>query len=213
MRRSRHAGFTLLEVMIALAILAGALVALIHISASSSRATMRAAKLTTAVGLARGKMYDLEEELLHAGFQDTEEEIDGDFSEEGFEDFTWEARIEKIELPSAGQVQQAMGALQGEGEDQEDGGLGMMDPSMMGGLGMIMTQFERISAVLENAVRKVVLTVRWKTGKKEEQMIVEAYFTDPKAVDQSTGGGGQVPELPRGPSGEPAAGGRAGGRL
>lgn len=196
MRRREH-GFTLLEVMIALAILFGALVVLVGSSHANARAANRARMLTAATGLARAKMLDLEEELLQKGFQDTAETLDGDFSDEGFAKFTWEAGIEKVELPNMGDMQ----ATQGQGTDkagqpgQPFSGasslFGGTDPTKAMGSAVLGSQFEIVKGVLENAIRKVTLTVRWKVGHDDEHVAVTCYFTDPKAVDQATGGPGR----------------------
>ena len=77
-RTTAQRGFTLVEVMIALAILFGALVMMLSRVTADVQATNRAKLLTAATGLARAKMMDLEEDLLFKGFQDTEETAEGD---------------------------------------------------------------------------------------------------------------------------------------
>lgn len=86
-------GFTLLEVVVALAILGVALVAILDINAQSVQKHVFAKKLTVATLLARSKMIDLEQGLHDQGLSADDEEDAGDFSEEGWPSFKWRARI------------------------------------------------------------------------------------------------------------------------
>lgn len=205
----RARGFTLLEVMIALGILAVALVGLIGRTARNVRLTHEMGMLDVAVDLTRGKMYDIEAELLKEGFSETTQELDGDFADEGWPDIKWEAVVEKVELPNLA----AMNALQGEGEEGEEGGGaggaladivgGMMpggglgsgpgggfDPSM--GASIISSQYEMFQQVLEVSIRKVTLKVTYDIGNEEEEIVVACYFTDPYGMSRAIGGLGAL---------------------
>ena len=198
-RARRSAGFTLLEVMIALSLLFAALVILIRASTANVRAAQHVKMVTIATELARGKMLDVEEELLHDGFQDMVETMDGDFGDEGYGHITWDATIEKVELPNVNQMQdEAKDGQKDKDGDKDTSGSGFsavegllggpgMDAASTAGATMIMSQFEMIKQVLESAIRKVTLTVRWKEAGKEESFQVVCYFTDPKAVDSAFG--------------------------
>lgn len=99
MRRPR--GFTLLEVMIALALLGLALVVLIKSAAGNIFNAHQAHMMGVVTDLARGKMYDLEDKLIKDGFSDTEQhEEDQTFDEEGWPDVKYSYKIEVVELPS-----------------------------------------------------------------------------------------------------------------
>ena len=82
----RAAGFTLLEVLIAVAIVAIALVAFMGLHLRSLDATIRAQDLTTAVLLAQGKMATMGE------FPDTGEE-QGKFAGPELERFQWATAV------------------------------------------------------------------------------------------------------------------------
>jgi general secretion pathway protein I len=195
--RRRGGGFTLLEVLIALGALALILVVVITIAARSVRAANRARHLSIATELARGKMLDIEEELLKNGFQDTAETMEGDFDDEGHGYIEWEAVIEKVELPEADDLAAGMDKKgePGAGEPTESPLAGMLsgiggDETGTGNASMLMSQFGVVKNVLEDAIRKVTLTVTWKVGRREEKIVVVCYFTDPRAVDQALGGMG-----------------------
>ena len=220
----RQRGFTLLEVMMALAILAVALVGLIGRTTANIRISQETAMLGVVTDLARGKMYDIEEELLRDGFQELSQSSHGDFDDEGWRDIRWEAEVQKIELPN----QEALKSLEeggegdlagdlagGEASREGEGGMlgGMM--GMLGGGGeggddggmtgaFISAQYGIFSQVLEAAIRKVTLTVTWTVGREEKEMVVACYFTDPAAISQVLPGIGNI--------GGGGAGGGLGGR-
>ncbi len=205
-------GFTLVEVMIALAILFGALVMMLSRVTADVQSTNKAKLLTAATGLAHAKMLDLEEELLFKGFQETAEEIEGDFTDEGFPRYTWKATIEKVELPPMAKLQAGQ---QGEGGGDGAGGVGSGITGLMGagggnataaaGSAALAGQFEMVSQILEQAIRKVTLTLTWKAGRHTETLTIVCYFSDPKAVDQGVAG------MLGGAAGAPGAAGAEGG--
>ena len=218
----RQGGFSLIEVMIALAILAAGLVFMLRSTASNVFAAKRAEMITAATGLARAKMYDLEEELLAEGFQETDQTEDGDFSDEGWPDITWEVTIEKIELPDMSTLQ-GMGAEGEEGAEAagaEGAAAGGAMGGMLGGMtgeasaGIMGTYFQMVSDVLQEAIRKVTLTVRYPVLGETESMVVTCYFTDPSAVNRKiplAGGAGGGEEDDGGGAEPGGGGGRSGG--
>jgi general secretion pathway protein I len=190
MTRRRRGGFTLLEVMIALAVLGGALVVLLRISSQDVRAAYRAKLLTIGTSLARSKMYDLEEELVKNGFADSPEEESGDFTDESQPKFRWQAAIEKVQLPQTDQLagdaskDKAKPPPSPTDTANQDKLLELTGGSTTGALGASMVQMylPLIGPILENAIRKVTLTVTWKIGDEEEALKVVCFFTDTKAI-------------------------------
>ncbi|MEW5740065.1 MAG: prepilin-type N-terminal cleavage/methylation domain-containing protein [Myxococcota bacterium] len=89
---SRRA-FTLLEVVVALAILAVSLMAVLDINTNAVYSHVYAKKLTVATLLARGKMIDLEQKLYDEGLNAEDDEDAGDFSDEGWPSFKWRAKV------------------------------------------------------------------------------------------------------------------------
>jgi general secretion pathway protein I len=120
-RPSRLRGFTLVEVMLALAILGLALVILVRSVAGNITAAQDSFYMGIATDLARGKMLDVEENLLQEGFQETEQEEEGDFSDEGWDTIKWKVKVEPVELPS---FEVLMGLAKGQGEEGQGGGSG-----------------------------------------------------------------------------------------
>ena len=112
-------GFTLLEVMLALALLGMALTVLIKSAAGNIFNAQQAHMMGVVTDLARGKMYDLEEKLLKDGFTDTEQhEEDLTFSDEGWPSIHYSYKIELVELPAWEQLQKL---AQGQGSGAGSG--------------------------------------------------------------------------------------------
>jgi general secretion pathway protein I len=93
--KSRHGatGFTLLEVIVSMAILGLALMAIFDLNAGAVAMHAYTKKLTVASMLARSKMIDIEQDLYDKGFNNDDEEKSGDFSDEGWSSFKWRAKI------------------------------------------------------------------------------------------------------------------------
>jgi len=100
--RAFYSGFTLLEVMVAVAILAISMTTLLTFSGSTMIKSGRAEALTIATMLARQKMAEVEIDLIQAAKTN---EIPDERSESGtfdepFSDYNWTMEIRKVELPA-----------------------------------------------------------------------------------------------------------------
>lgn len=118
-------GFTLLEVMVALALLGLGLVVLIKSSANNIRASEESHMMGIATDLARGKMYDIEEKLLKDGFTDTDQSQTDPkpFDTEGWPNVYYSYKVEQVEMPDFDQLtamsqgRQGSGAFAGSGSN------------------------------------------------------------------------------------------------
>lgn len=191
-----HRAFTLLEVVVAMSILAISLVAVLDINASAVYSHVYAKKLTVATLLARSKMTDLEQKLYDEPLQADDDEDAGDFSAEGWPGYKWRA---KIIVPKTNGLspEQLFGALfnfpMGDGKDGAGSLLGGLfggggkspasgaaasAPQAAGGplaalgpmAGMAQQQFTQMVDQLQKSVREVHLTVSWKEGKLTESI-------------------------------------------
>jgi general secretion pathway protein I len=194
----RSAGFSLLEVMVALAILGLGLTAISRSQQNSIRAANRSRMITVAVALARAKMIEVEDLAFEKGFSEFEEKEEGDFKEEGFDRFSYALQVEKVELPANLDAQSAVDMLGG-GTEQKGDSDSKSSPGGMMKLGaqMLSKQFDIIRNVLEQSIRRVQLKVSWQEGTATRDITVVSYFTDPRQVDIAIGGslGGLVPSL------------------
>ncbi|MFL5347267.1 MAG: prepilin-type N-terminal cleavage/methylation domain-containing protein [Hyalangium sp.] len=191
--RTRNRGFTLLETVVALAILALALMAIFDLNSGAVANHVYTKHLTVAALLARSKMTDLEQKLYDEGFSTDDAEDSGDFSAEGWPGFKWRAKIiaPKTDGVSPDQLIGAIfnlpiGEMGGDlgglsslfgGESGSGGKDGKSGPaSAAGGMGgmaaMAQPMFKQMVDQLTQAVREVHLTVTWKEGKLVESMDV-----------------------------------------
>jgi len=91
----RSSGFTLLEVMVAVAILGMVLVTLIGLKNRSMQDVLLADHITTATLLAKRKMN---ENLVTAGTRTVfQKEDEGEFPEEEFKEYTWKESISQLQ--------------------------------------------------------------------------------------------------------------------
>ena len=204
MARHRTSGFTLLEVMIALAVLGMSLSVLIRSQQLSVRAANRAKLMTVAVMLARYTMVEVEDKLFEDGFSDFDQTETGDYDEEGFKRYTYELKVDKVELPANVNAESFSSMLGGGSGDDSSGSSSSSGSSGAGGspaksLGsmLIGKQFELIKNVLEQSIRRVQVKVLWKEGSRTRDITVVGYFTDPRKVDMAVSGrltgGAQTP--------------------
>ena len=141
-------GFTLLEVMISVAILAISLLALFNLQSTSMMGASRAQRIETATSLARMKMVevlvDFEAGMSKGEFPD-EKENSGTFEEENYPDFSWELKIKKVEIPA---------------------------PPSSDESGTVMTQiFKMVTDQLTEKTREIKLTVFWAEFDEKEEGI------------------------------------------
>jgi general secretion pathway protein I len=193
MTRSRSRGFTLLEVMISLAILAVALVAISDLNGGAVAMHAYSRRATEASLLLKGKMLDLEDDLQKNGFSDFNDEKHGDFSEDGSPDYAWSAEILKpdVQLDPA-QLLNLLGAGQGKGQGTANiAGAAQSLAASMGGAqnalqglsggagaqllaspmgGMFQNQMTTFIETLKKSVREIRLSVSWQDGKERRDV-------------------------------------------
>jgi general secretion pathway protein I len=193
-------GFTLLEVVVALAILGVSLVAILDINAQSVAKHVYAKKLTVATLLARSKMIDLEQKLYDQGLSVDDEEDSGDFGEDGWPSFKWRSKIiapktnglspdqlfgALLNLPIGGDSKDGPGGLLSglfgtsgkppSGSTPPSSASGKNDPmALLGAMGpmagIASQQFTQMVDQLQKSVREVHLTVSWKEGRLTESV-------------------------------------------
>ena len=197
---ARSAGFTLLEVMLALAILGMSLSVLIRSQQLSVRAANRSKLMSVAVMLARYTMVEVEDKLFEDGFSDFDQEETGDYEEEGFKRYSFKLKVDKVELPTNVNADSLSGMLGGGSSDSSgttstsSSSSSSTSPVKSMGSAILSKQFELVKNVLEQAIRRVQVKVEWKEGKHMRHVAVVGYFTDPRKVDMAASGQLSTPD-------------------
>ncbi len=176
----RGSGFTLLEVMVALAILAGSLVAISEVVSGALRNHVRARQLEMATLLARGKMAELEDRFDAKGFGDFDQSEEGSFEDDGHPEVRWKMEVltPTVELgPEA-----VLGALTGSAKGLEDFMPPESGPAQAAMQAMLQATLTRIGEQVKKGVREVRLTVSWRDGGPEESFTVVTYVARDASV-------------------------------
>lgn len=177
-RAAAGRGFTLLEVLVAMAILAMGLLALSDLTGGALRNQVRATQLETATLLARGQLAALREEYERDGFRDFDQEADGDFADAGHPELRWRVQVVKPQVELG--AQQLL-ALMGGGGDlgallglPAEGGAGAgsaalaADPAQLATAAVLNQQLTALGEQIKKGVREVRLTVTWPDGPSRE---------------------------------------------
>lgn len=158
MSTKNSAGFTLMEVLIAMLILAGALTVLNTSSSSSIASVQKAETMETIAQLLQQKATEYE--LIYKGkkFEELKESESGDFGSD-YPDFRWAVQTEEFPAPNLANM-----ALQEEGQDE-----------------MLLTILNKFSEHLQKAAKEVKVSVFWKAGQKEQEYSVTFLLVDYEA--------------------------------
>jgi len=181
MRRSGSHGFTLLEVMIAVAILSISLTSLLSSQMASMRATRYARGVSVAIFLAESKLVDIESDMRFEGWGNDDRDFDGDFSEEGWPEIRYQCLVDYIELPDYNALVQAKEAGDTDGGGAATPFVADADDQAFGALGMV---WPIVKAAVEQSIRKASCTVVWSDGNIEHDATVSTFWTDPKQLLQ-----------------------------
>lgn len=211
--------FSLLEVMVAVALLALGLVLLLQVQARSIQLAQDARFITVATMLARGKLYDCQQDLLKKGFSIGDYDEEGKFDDEGFPTFYWECHAYQPELPVPDATEIASGASAASEATNATGAA--PNPGEEMGMGFLAPVLSQMSGVLGDSIRELVVIVRWQDGGAWDDLRVVTHVVDKTAVNnvagairQASGAMGGIPGL-GGPGGAsappiPGLGGRGG---
>ncbi|MCK6509818.1 prepilin-type N-terminal cleavage/methylation domain-containing protein [Myxococcota bacterium] len=208
---SKQAGFSLLEVMIAVAILSMGMMVILDSQGGSSLMTVYARDLTSATQLARARMAELIQEIedgrTNFGLSKSSCK-DGDFEKEGkeFRRFTWRYCIKRVEFATPNDIPGLGGSPDDDPEAKAKqasslmGSLGVpmqnADPSGIAGMlgpfsGMIQSQMKVIFEQLQEALRELEVVVKWQDGKQNQDVRVVTHFF---CFDEQTGNPGTCPD-------------------
>lgn len=219
MIRSLRRGFSILEVIVALGILAMALVVLVESQATAVLMTHESEDIMTATLLAKEKLNQVVLQVESEGFQEQDIEEEGDFARGIFGDFMagafdgnfeelnsdqfanyrWAFTVRKIDFSLGGDLEGMADTLQGAGlgpqdelqKEQMDQNDQQMD------LGDVGVSSDMITDYLSPYIREVRVLVWWGDNKDEEDQVEivthlinpSGQIAPPPGVPQGSGGG------------------------
>jgi type II secretion system protein I len=158
--RNNRSGFTLLEVLVATAIMALALTSIFTISGRSIIDEDHAKQMNIVAMLARNKMIETELDIEGKTFDEYEKDKTAPF-ETPFEDYSWKRTVKEIKFPNLGGGGGGGGSSQNESEDQTSDMLSKL-----------------ITNFLSKAIREVSVSIIWKRSGKDQSFTVTTYWVD-----------------------------------
>jgi general secretion pathway protein I len=219
-------GFSLLEVMFAVALFGAVVTFILSAQGGLIASNKRAASMSQAVELARCRMSELEEKQLKLGYPEIEEKDTSTIccDDKEVEGYSCDWQVERVKLPEATALggDGGLSSLLGGGLGLDAGlssltsGLPTSIPSSIGtillnpaggagldldggltGIGQSMQQsfggagaqgllsmvfsivYPSLKPVLESAIRRITVTVKWKEGAADREFVLTQYVTNP----------------------------------
>ena len=162
--QTRH-GFTLVETMVAMAIMTIAWATILMIQSKAIDNTTKAENLNRVAMLAKNMMVETEKAIEGKAFTEIKTEEEGSFAEP-FQDYSWKREIKEVKMPlfSAG----------GASTQSESGSSD--SPSSSGAQSALMGKL--VSNYLSKAIRQVTVTVIWKRGPGNQTYAVSTYWVN-----------------------------------
>lgn len=205
-------GFTLLEVMVAMAILAMSMTSLLASQTASIRATRYAQQVTAIAFLVEYQLIETEYVMRkEGGWVLADKTYEGNFAALGWPDIQHKCIVDFLELPDYSKLRAAKDesdrAKQGESTMYyKDAG-----DKAFGALAMV---WPMIKQAIERSIRKVKCSVFWKDGSIANEYSISTFWADPEKLKTLPGLGGESKEGDEdaeGAGGQPGAGGQSTG--
>jgi len=211
--RSSLRGFSLLEVMVALAILVVSLVILVETQATAAFATREAERVITATDLAQAMLAEASMRVEMEGFSGDGEIFErGDFDDLGDEglnvemgselrDYHWEYAVQEIDVQLAGDIagmaQGLSGGAMGEDSPVDMEALSGAIPGGAGGLGALLSP-DMLSQMLGPYIRELRVRVWWgedsKTAEEDgTEVVIVTHVINPSGSIANIGAQGLTP--------------------
>jgi prepilin-type N-terminal cleavage/methylation domain-containing protein len=195
-RRPYAAGFTLLEVMIAMAVLAVSMTSLMTSQMQNLRATRQAQQLTAIAFLAEYQLIETEYVVRKEGGWVLEDKnYEGAFADLGWPDIRYKCVVDFIEIPDFSKLRAAKddskrASAAAAGSDSSLYYQNAGDKAFSA-LGMV---WPMVKQAIERSIRKVKCTVFWKDGTIPNEYSIYTFWADPEKLKTIPGLGGEAKE-------------------
>jgi prepilin-type N-terminal cleavage/methylation domain-containing protein len=154
-----QAGFTLLEVMIAVGILAIGIGSILVAENNSLDIMMRAKRMTTVAMLAKNAIVEAEREISGKSFTEVKEEESGQFKAP-FQEYRWERKISEVKFPEV--LDQS---------EQKKDEVSTIDENTQ-------RVVKLATNYLSKTTREISVTIKWTENKQEQKYSVSQYWVD-----------------------------------
>ena len=171
--KTSQQGFTLIEAMIAIGILAIGIGAILTAENNSLDVTLRAKRMTTVATLARNTMIKTEREIQAKTFTEVKEEDSGKF-DAPYAEYSWERKIKEIKFPNLLDPTQSSGGAGGDSKPAAKSDLPTTEDPNITRVVKLATQY------LSKSSREITITIKWKDKGEKQQFTVSQYWVDLK---------------------------------
>lgn len=189
-RRVGTQGFTLLEVMVALAILTVSVLVMMDVQSTSANMTVESERMMLATMLAQDQLVQHTLALENKGFASSDVEESGDFQEDypnEFPEYRWESAVRRMDVSGAAAGLSALlSAASDTGEEEKSDQPGDVEDRMEQGMQLLGMGPEFLSEELGRFIREVRIRVYWKFGEHEDYVELVHHVINPSGkVDDS----------------------------
>jgi prepilin-type N-terminal cleavage/methylation domain-containing protein len=159
-----EAGFTLLETMIAMAIMMVAFASILMVESSSINTSVKAKQMNVVTMLAKNLMVETEYSFEGKTFDEYKKEESGTFPEP-YQDYSWKREVKEVKFPDLGS-----GSAKASASDKSGDAAAQDEASRQ--LTKLLTQF------LSKATREVTVTIKFKRGSGEQSYSIATYWVN-----------------------------------
>ena len=188
-------GLTLLEVMVAMAILAVSMTSLMSSQLASIRATRYAQQVTTIAFLAEFQLIEVEYTMRKEGGWILQDKIyENNFAAQGWPDVRYKCIVDFLEIPDYSKLRAAKDETDQSKQGESSVYYKNAGDKAFNALGMV---WPMIKQAIERSIRKVKCTVFWKDGKDSKlqyEYSIYTFWADPEKLKTLPGLGGEAKE-------------------
>ena len=163
-----QAGFTLLETMIAMAIMMIAFSAILMVESASINTSAKAKQMNVVAMLAKNKMIESEFDYEGKTFDEYKKEDSGSFPDPN-QDYSWKREVKEVTFPD---ISGGGGKDDSSSNSSASSGAQASSAEQAAMFTKLLTQF------LSKAVREVTVTISWKRGQGSQSYSVSTYWVN-----------------------------------
>ena len=185
-------GLTLLEVMVAMAILAVSMTSLMSSQMASIRATRYAQQVTSIAFLAEFQLIEVEYTMRKEGGWILQDKIyENTFAAQGWPDVRYKCIVDFLEIPDYSKLRAAKDETDKASQGESSVYYKNAGDKAFNALGMV---WPMIKQAIERSIRKVKCTVFWKDGSLQNEYSIFTFWADPEKLKTLPGLGGEAKE-------------------